>query len=42
VTALILDRLSRAHSQRWGEGQQARPCLDPAASSDGPDVPGQI
>ena|SRR5690242_7224289 len=29
VTALILDRLSRAHSQRQGEGQQARPCPDP-------------
>lgn len=42
VTALVLDRLSRAHSQRRGEGQQARPCPDPAASSDGPDVPGQI
>jgi membrane-associated phospholipid phosphatase len=42
VTALILDRLSRAHSQRRGEGQQARPRPDPAASSDGPDLPGQI
>jgi membrane-associated phospholipid phosphatase len=42
VTALVLDRLSRAHSQRRGEGQQARPGPDPAASSDGPDLPGQI
>lgn len=42
VTALVLDRLSRAHSQRRGEGQQARPGPDPAAPSDGPDLPGQI
>jgi membrane-associated phospholipid phosphatase len=42
VTALVLDRLSRAHSQRRGEGQQARPGPHPAASSHGPDLPGQI
>jgi membrane-associated phospholipid phosphatase len=42
VTALVLDWLSRAHSQRRGEGQQARSGPGPAASSDGPDIPGQI